>query len=78
MENYGMSQPELAIRTGASPEHIRAVITGKETITDAFAHALSSVFDIDASFWINLQAIYDKEMPQAGNGAYVRFVCAKA
>jgi plasmid maintenance system antidote protein VapI len=42
------------------------------------AWALSSVFDIDASFWITLQATYDKEMPQAGNGAYVRFVCAKA
>jgi plasmid maintenance system antidote protein VapI len=52
--------------------------TGKETISGMLAWALSSVFDIDASFWITLQATYDKEMPQAGNGAYVRFVCAKA
>ncbi len=57
-----MNQEELAIRTGFSPKHVSEVVNGIKGISPSFAKGLEYVFGIPASFWINLQGIYDKEM----------------
>lgn len=62
LEQKQMNQEELAIRTGFSPKHVSEVVNGKKGISPSFAKSLEYVFGIPASFWINLQGIYDKEL----------------
>ena len=62
LEDKKMNQEELAIRTGFSPKHVSEVVNGKKGISPSFAKSLEYVLGIPASFWINLQGIYDKEM----------------
>lgn len=62
LEEKQMNQEELAIRTGFSPKHVSEVVNGKKGISPSFAKSLEYVLGIPASFWINLQGIYDKEM----------------
>src|SRR5665647_232478 len=57
-----MSQKELAERTGASEKHISTIINGIKAISVSFAKKLEYVLGIDASFWSNLQSIYDREI----------------
>lgn len=61
LETYGMSQLELSKRTGFTTKHINEVIKGKKPITPDMALKLSSIFNLSASFWNNLQANYDSE-----------------
>lgn len=62
LEEKQMNQEELAIRTGFSPKHVSEVVNGKKGISPSFAKSLEYVFGMPASFWINLQGIYDKEI----------------
>ena len=62
LEDREMSQKELAIRTGMTEKHISTVVKGQKNISVAFAKKLEYALGIDASFWINLQANYDKEL----------------
>lgn len=58
----GMTQAELAKRTGVSGKHISNVVNGLSPITANFAKKLEYVFDVEAEFWTNLQTIYDNEL----------------
>ena len=62
LDERKMNQEELAIRTGFSPKHVSEVVNGKKGISPSFAKSLEYVFGMPASFWINLQGIYDKEL----------------
>lgn len=62
LADRGINQKELAIRTGMTEKHISTVIAGKKNISPAFAKRLEYAFNIEAAFFINLQAIYDKEI----------------
>lgn len=62
LEENNMNQEELAERTGFSAKHISEVINGKKGISPKFAKALEYVFGVKFTFWLNLQAIYDKEI----------------
>ena len=62
LEEKEMSQEELAIRTGFSPKHISEVVNGKKGISPSFAKSLEYALGLPASFWINLQGKYDKEI----------------
>ena len=62
LEEKQMNQEELAIRAGFSPKHISEVVNGKKGISPSFAKSLEYVLGMPASFWINLQGIYDKEI----------------
>src|SRR5665648_221838 len=57
-----MSQKELAERTGVSEKHVSTIINGTKPISVSFAKKLEYVVGIDASFWCNLQSIYDREI----------------
>ncbi|NLC53369.1 MAG: HigA family addiction module antidote protein [Firmicutes bacterium] len=62
LEERGMTQRELAIRTGVTEKHISNVVNCQKPISVSFAKKLEYALGIDASFWINLQANYDKEL----------------
>lgn len=62
IDEINMSQKELAIRCGYSEKHISNVINGKKNISISFAKKLEYALGMDAIFWINLQANYDKEL----------------
>lgn len=62
IENREMTQRELAVRTGMTEKHISTVIHGQKSISAAFARKLEYALGMEASFWINLQANYDREL----------------
>lgn len=59
MEREGMSQKELAVRTGSTEKHISTVLSGDRDISVAFARKLGYVFDENAEYWLTLQTKYD-------------------
>jgi HTH-type transcriptional regulator/antitoxin HigA len=62
IEDRGISQKELAIRTGFTEKHISTVINGKKSISAKLAIALEIALEIPSTFWKNLQANYDLEL----------------
>lgn len=62
LEERDMSQKELSLRTKVSAKHISTVLNGEKNISVSFAKKLEYALNIDAEFWINLQALYDREL----------------
>ena len=62
LDDRGMSQKELSIRTGFTEKHISTVVKGKKGISNSFAKALEYALGIDTSFWCNLQNEYNQEI----------------
>lgn len=62
LEDRNMSQFELALRTSVTPKHISTIISGEKNISVSFAKKLEYALNVEAEFWINLQALYDKEL----------------
>jgi HTH-type transcriptional regulator / antitoxin HigA len=62
IEFIGMSQAELAERMGRPKEKINDIIKGREPITTSTAFQLEKVLGIPASFWLNRENTYRKEL----------------
>jgi len=60
LEDYGITQKELAGRTGVTPKHINEIIKGKSSISSGFAQKLAFVFDTSTGFWLGLQKSYEE------------------
>lgn len=58
LEDHGMPQNELALRTGVTAKHINEMIQGKAAISPTMALRLEQVLGVEASFWNNLEADY--------------------
>ena len=58
IEARGMSQRELAERTGRPEQAISEIINGKKAITAETALQLEKVLGISAAAWVNLEADY--------------------
>jgi addiction module HigA family antidote len=58
IEALGMSQAELAQRTGRTTKNINEIIMGKAAITPDGALQLERVLGVPASFWNNLESNY--------------------
>ncbi|MCP5119179.1 MAG: HigA family addiction module antidote protein, partial [bacterium] len=58
LEAYGMTQVELADRTGMAKKTVNQVVNGKAPITPATALKLERVFNRPARFWGNLEREY--------------------
>src|SRR5690606_8023211 len=56
----GMTQQELANRSGLARKTINGIINGSEPITPDTAIQFEKVFRVPARFWINLQNNYDE------------------
>ncbi len=61
LERLGMSQKELAVRTGVTEKHISTVINGSKGISAGFAKKLEYALEIDALQWLEKQAEYEKQ-----------------
>ncbi len=62
LQEREMSQRELAVRTDVTETHISNVVNCQKDISISFAKKLEYALNIAASFWINLQSNYDKEL----------------
>jgi HTH-type transcriptional regulator/antitoxin HigA len=58
LERLGLTQSDLAERTGRPKKTINEIIQGKASITPETALQFERVFGVDASFWLNLERIY--------------------
>lgn len=62
IDDRNMTQKELAVRTGVTEKHVSTIINGTKPISVAYAKKLEYALGIEASFWINLQSNYDREL----------------
>jgi HTH-type transcriptional regulator/antitoxin HigA len=62
IDEMGMSQAELAERIGRPKEKLNDVIKGRESISTETAFRLEKVLGIPASFWLNREAEYRREV----------------
>ena len=60
LETIGMTQAELAERTGRPKKTINEIITGKAAIRAETALQLERVLGVPASFWNNLEKNYQE------------------
>lgn len=58
LEAIGMSQVELAKRTGLPKKTVNEIINGKAAIAPETALQLECILGVPASFWNNLQKNY--------------------
>jgi len=62
MESLGMTQRELAKRTGLAVQSLNRIFKGEQPITTDTATILERVTDVPAAFWNNLEARYREQL----------------
>src|SRR4030043_1031045 len=65
LEFLGMTQAELADRTGRPKKTINEIMAGKAAITAETALQLERVLGVPASFWNNLERNYQENLARA-------------
>jgi addiction module HigA family antidote len=69
LEEYGLSQYELAKRIGVPAPRINAIVLGKRGISADTALRLGRFFGTSPRFWLNLQNHFDLETVEDELGA---------
>jgi HTH-type transcriptional regulator / antitoxin HigA len=59
LEAQGMSQAELARRTGLTPKLVSEIISGKNRVSVNTARGLGPVLGLAPIVWLNMQAEWD-------------------
>jgi len=72
LEPMGISQAELARRTGIPASRITEIIKGRRAISAETALAFGIFFNMEAQFWMNLQTHYDLRRAQLEKEAELR------
>lgn len=63
LEEYGITQKDLAERINSSEKHISNVLKGKNRLTEEFALKLEKVIvGVPASYWLNYEAKYREQV----------------
>ena len=65
LDGLGMSQADLARRTGLTPKTINHIVRGKAPITPDTSLALERVTGVRARFWNTLEANYQEALSRA-------------
>ena len=60
----GLSEYRLANDLGVPPRRINEIVKGKRSVTADTALRLSRYFDWPAEVWLNLQAVYDRQITE--------------
>jgi addiction module HigA family antidote len=68
LEEYGLSQYEVAKRIGVPLPRINAIVLGKRGISADTAMRLARFFENSPEFWLNLQSHYDLEVAASESG----------
>ena len=58
LDHYGMTQAELAERSGRPPQTISEIINAKKEVTEETAFELEAVLGTPAHVWLNLECAY--------------------
>ena len=69
LELRGMSQQELAKRTGLTPKHIISVLKSKSSITPETAIKLERALGMPADYWLNLESHYQEVLARMNEEA---------
>ena len=72
LEPLGMSQADLARRTGLPTSRVTEIVKGRRAITAETAVALGAVFGNSPEFWLKLQTGCDLRRVEAGRAAEIR------
>jgi len=72
LETIGMSQTDLAERTGRPKKTINEIIMGKTAITPETALQLERVLGVPASFWNNLERNYQERLARIREEDYLK------
>jgi len=67
IDSLGMTQRELALRTGMAPKTINEIINGKAPITPATSILLERVTGIPARMWNNLESNYRERLARTAD-----------
>ena len=67
LDERGMSQADLALRTGRPLKTINEIVKGKAAIAPDTATQLERVFGVPASFWNNREVQYRKSVARRGH-----------
>jgi addiction module HigA family antidote len=59
IEGFGITQHKLAVSIGVPPRRINEIVHGKRAITADTALRLGKYFGTSATYWLNLQVLYD-------------------
>ena len=70
IDMMGMTQAELAERMGRPKEKVNDVIKGREPISTITAFQLEKVLGVPASFWLNREKEYRKELFELDEQAF--------
>lgn len=63
LEEYGITQKDLADRINMSEKHISNVLNGKSRLTEEFALKLEKIITtVPASYWLNYEAKYREQL----------------
>ena len=62
MQPMGVSQYRLAKNIAVPPRRINEIVHGRRAVSADTALRLGRFFDMEAQFWVNLQAHYDLEV----------------
>jgi HTH-type transcriptional regulator / antitoxin HigA len=62
LEQFGMTQQELAVRMGRPLKTINEIVKGKTAITPETAIQLERVLSISMSFWLNRERLFREEI----------------
>ena len=62
LEERSISQEELASKMRIPLQSLEDLIHGKEGISEAIASSLERALNVPRSFWLNLQANYEREL----------------
>ena len=62
LQDRGMTQQELALRTGMAAKTINEIAKGKAPITAETALKLELIFGVKASFWLKLEMNYQEDL----------------
>lgn len=72
LEEYGITQKDLAERINSSEKHISNVMKGKNRLTEEFALKLEKVIGgVPASYWLNYEAKYREQVAREEEMAIV-------
>ena len=61
LDEFSMSQGELANRIGLSKKAVNEIIKGKNPVTERTARRLHKVFPFSKEYWVNLQKEYESD-----------------
>lgn len=62
MEDYRIGRQEMAARMGITAEQLDRLLSGEAKLTTVLAAGLENVFHVPASFWINLEMQYRRDL----------------